>query len=310
MKKIGLLFIFLSYSSTLFAQINLDIKNKRVVFFREIEIKNNSALVKDSSIYINDEDIGQPVIYKRKQNLLPDLLVYYFPLKKDSTISYILYEWQDVHSQVKSWSEIKPYIEKYTELLNLVTSTYGKSKSNGDLADTSLIEKTGLTRSDEWKNDTADVKMYITISNKHVVQANMEINPTYRIRLYVNAPAKHVTASKLSKEKIDALDTAAKLFISDISAGKFDDSRQYIAASVRSQVKNEQLSSLKDALKTDKWRLDMSGMQFTSSGKAYVNLRYSRLDDTNKPPREVLSILFDEDDKIVAVQPLTRMAGQ
>ncbi len=306
MKKLLFLSIFLCYNTLLFAQINLNIKEKKIDFFRTVELENKGELIKNEAKYINEEDIGQPIIYKREQNNLPDLLVYYFPLKKDSSINYILYEWHDNQALVRSLTELKPYFLKYDDLLKQITTKYGKSQVEGSLEDTSLIEKSDLTRKDRWENDTTNIEMYITLSNKHLVQGNMSINPTHTIRLYVRNPAKRKVTPTLSKEKINQLDAQIRLFLADIRAGKFDDSRKYIAPQVVGQVKNEQLNGLKEALKDDEWDLDSTGTMLTSTGKSYSNFRYSRHGDANKPPLEILSILFDEDDKIIAVQPLKR----
>lgn len=309
--KNTILLLYLSLCSiSLFAQINLNIKNKNVNFFRDLEVKTKSELIKGESDYVSRNDIGQPLIYKRKQVALPDLKVYYFPFKSDSTIAYILYEWQENYTRGQAMTKPTAFIEKYTELLNLVTATYGKSQSEGDLADTSQIAKGGLTRSDNWGNDTTNIQMYITVSDKHVVQTNMEIKPTRVIRLYVNQLAKNKPSQSLSKEKIGELDHTAKLFIAAITAGKFGDSRQYIASYVNPQVRDEQLDNLKRMIKENNWELNMSGIQLTTTGKSYAYLSYSRKDDTNKPSLEILNILFDETDKIISAQPLNRRDGQ
>ncbi len=275
-----------------------------------MEAKNKSELLKDGSDYISEEGVGQPIIYKRKQVNLPDLSVYYFPIKKDSTISYILYEWQDKESQSKPLNELKPYLLKYNELLNEITARYGKSKGEGSLDDLSLIEPDGLRRTDNWANDTTDIEMYIVLSNKHLVQGNMSITPTHTIRLYIRNPTPKKAIETLSQQKINKLDSLVKLFLADICSGKLNDSRQYLGVDVATQVKDEQLNSLKQAIKDDKWELNTSGIQSTLTGKSYINLRYARKDDTNKPPLQWLSILFDEDDKIVGLQPLARVAAQ
>ncbi|MGZ4000684.1 MAG: hypothetical protein ACXVIY_08660 [Mucilaginibacter sp.] len=310
MKKPLLVLACLFYSSMLFAQINLDIKNKKISFFSELEAKNKSELIKNGSVYVNDGDIGQPVIYKRKETGLPDLMVYYFPLKSDSTIDNILYEWQDDQPRIMSWNETKPFIEKYKELVVNICSHYGKNHSTGDLADTSLIAKGGLTRTDEWKNDTTDIEMYITLSNEHLVKGSLSTRPTHRIRLSVRKPAQTKKSMPLSNERVSSLEITAKAFINDVVVGKFDDSRQYISSFVSAQIKNEQLDSFRKMIRDSNWELNMSGVQITTTGKSYVYLSYSRKDDKSKPPLEILNITFDDDGKIISARPLNRVASQ
>jgi len=275
-----------------------------------METNNKSELIKDNSQYMNGEDTGQPIIYKRTQSGLPDLLVYYFPFKRDSSISSIRYTWTDKEAPVRPLNELKSYISKYKELLGYITAKYGKSNSKGNLDDLSLIDTKGLTRNDSWVNDTTNIEMYITLYNKHVVQGNMTINPTHTLTLFVRSPSEKPVTPVLSKEKISKLDSLTKLFLADICSGNLADSRSFLSPLIIGQVKDEQLIALKAAIKDDKWALNMSGMQVSSSGKAYNNLRYARKDDSNTPPLEWVSIVFDDNDKIIAVQPLTRSASQ
>lgn len=310
MKPIVSLFLTLSISSAAFAQINLDIEGKNIAVFRQLEINAQSELLRTDGNYVNDADTGQPVIFRRTQNGLPDLLVYYFPLKKDSLISYVLYEWQDKEAKARPLAELKPYISKYKELLALITTKYGKGMSDGNLDDLALIDTKGLTCTDSWNSKDNDIEMYITLSNKNEVHGDVTITPTHTIRLYVRRPAQKSAAPVLSKEKIGKLDSLTKVFLADVCSMKLDDSRMFLSPLIIGQVKDEQLIALKAAIKDDKWELNMSGVQLTSSAKAYTNLRYARQGDTNTPPLEWLSIMFDDDDKIVAVQPLTRSPRQ
>ncbi|BAU54114.1 hypothetical protein [Mucilaginibacter gotjawali] len=307
-----LLFLFGSFfiSSWTFAQISLDINGRNIAFFRQLETNAKGELVKTDVDYVSADGTGQPVIYKRIQNGLPDLWVYYFPLKKDSLISYVLYEWQDKDAKALPLEELKPYLSKYTELLGIVTAKYGKSLSKGNLDDLALIDTKGLTRNDTWRGNDYDIEMYITLSNLHVVHGNVSITPTHTIRLYVRRPGIKSETPGLTKEKIAKLDSLTKLFLADVCSGKWEDSRVFLSPLIIGQVKDEKLIALKAAIKDDKWELNMSGAQLASSGKAYSNLRYARQGDTNTPPLEWLSIVFDDDNKIIAVQPLTRSARQ
>lgn len=311
MKKFLLILFFFSCPILLFAQINLDIKNKKINFFKALEVKNKSVLLKDKSHYLNNEQVYQPIIYKRKkQNDLPDLLVYYFYYKRDSTISYILYEWEDKSDTVMALSQTKTLYAKYNELLTQINAKFGKSETQGNLRDSSdLAYKDYLRRSDQWRNDSTDIQSYVVLSNKHPIAKNIQVLPTHTIRLFVGSPFKQKGSFIMSRDEVASLDTRARLFLTDICAGNFDSLRKYITHTVASRVKDEQLDKLKDQIKNESWDLAQSRKQFTFTGKPFTNLRYVRHGDTNKPPSEVLNILFDEEDKIVTVLPLKGSPG-
>lgn len=287
----------------MFSQINLNIKDKKVDFFRLIEKKNNSELFQNNSNYINEPGVGQPIIYKRKQSNLPELLVYYFPYTKDSTISYILYEWQDKEKKVRDLMELKSYFSKYNEILNQITAEFGYSKQEGSLEDVSQIENSYLRRKDRWRNDTTNIELYITLANKYLVKGNISITPTHTIRLYVkNAQITNVD-SALSTEKIAILDNFAKLFLSDLIAGKFEELKKYLNLQVVLLVKNEQLTILKGAIVDDNWDLVENGTLLANDGKRYLNFIYRRKAELKNEPIVLLSILFDQDGKIIAILP-------
>jgi hypothetical protein len=305
MKKLLLILLFFSCPILLFAQINLDTKNKKINFFKALEVKNKSVLIKDKSHYLNNEQVYQPIIYQRKKEKdLPDLLVYYFYFKRDSTISYILYEWEDKSDTVMALSQTKTLYAKYNELLAPINEKFGKSETEGNLRDSSdLAYKDYLRRSDQWRNDSTNIQAYVVLSNKHPLAKNIRVLPTHTIRLFVGSPFRQKGSFTMSRDEVAYLDTQAKLFLTDICAGNFDSLRKYITHTVASRVKDEQLDKLKDVIKNEMWDLDQSRKQFTFTGKPYTTLRYIRHGDTAKPPLEVLSILFDDDDKIVTVQP-------
>jgi hypothetical protein len=135
------------------------------------------------------------------------------------------------------------------------------------------------------------------------------ISPTHFIHLDVlNAYEKKAqnTQDTLAKEKIAVLDGRMKLFLTDLLDGKFKDARKYMSGQ-SAQNKDEQLNILKETIKDDQWDLGDSGFQLLMPAtKLYANLRYARRSDTNKPPLELLSVLFDGNDKIILLQTLKR----
>lgn len=99
MKRLA--FIFITLFSTHFSNgqnIEFNIHSKKLNDLTKIEQSLGIARVVDKSNYISEQGIAQPEVYRRQSPSLPDLFVYYFYYKSDSTISHILYEWDEIHS--------------------------------------------------------------------------------------------------------------------------------------------------------------------------------------------------------------------
>ncbi|PJJ80271.1 hypothetical protein [Mucilaginibacter auburnensis] len=180
----------LSYSQTTNLELALD--GKKAAYYIALENKLGSEEYKDNSTYYSGNNTAQPRIFMRKQQDIPNLLVYYTFLKTDSTVSEILYEWdvsnfdkKDNNQQTLEFE--KKLIDQYNLLTKLISSKYGEADTNGSLNDLSLINsRIGLRRTDIWKPDNRfQVRSYVTISNFYNQSAFTTLNPTHRIRIYV-----------------------------------------------------------------------------------------------------------------------------
>jgi hypothetical protein len=311
-KKIIAILILLSCPVVIFAQIALDIKHKNVVEFIKQEAEIKSIPFEIETQYITGRNVGQPIGYRRKEKdkKLPDLLVYYFPLKTDSSIYRVLYEWDETnftHQASKhSVDSLQAFIKKYKELLALVQKQFGEGTTTGSLDDLSQIEAGKFDRKDNFSKDSVEVEMYVTLSNKYLQQGNVTITPAHRIRLYINNKTAEEGTLKLDKQKVIDADKKVKLFLTALTAGNFDEARKYIAKQIASQVTNEQLTALQKEVKDDKWELSTTGVQLTLGNTMWGNLRYRRADDNLEPPTEILSITIDENYEIMGMRPLKR----
>ena len=57
--------------------LELDIHNKKIDHFENLERKLGSTKFNSDQTYISSGNVAQPVIFLRKEKNLPDLLVYY-----------------------------------------------------------------------------------------------------------------------------------------------------------------------------------------------------------------------------------------
>ena len=177
-----------------FAQYIFDIKSKTIDYARGYEKTVNGIPADATSDYLSGPGIGQPVVYRRKEKLLPDLLVYYFPNTKDSTINYILYEWDEANftksrqAVRQPLEKLKPYIDKYLRIKVQAEARFGKGETGGSANDPALIETGKFKLKDGFAKDGVTVEMYVILSNKQETNGIVSILPTHRIRMYVRSP--------------------------------------------------------------------------------------------------------------------------
>jgi hypothetical protein len=295
--------------------LQLDIHGNRLRDFINLEKSLDSKNVKSESNYVSERGVAQPEIYRRKEEKVPDLLSYYFYYEKDSTINYILYEWDESNfagfkeNATKTNAEIANFIEKYNQLYTQVAAKYGKSEQKGDLTDISLAEK-GMTRTDNWRpNDSTEIEMYTTLSNKYEKKGAVTTNPTYRIRLYIrNTKTTNTEAQmQLSEEKVKTLDSTSQAFFSAMKSKNFEQSKSYLSMLISKNVTNAQLEQLSQAVRFgDNLELFFKGVQNGLGGSAFYILQYKYSSETNNPPKEMIKMVFDDSNKIAGIQPMRR----
>lgn len=295
--------------------LQLDIHAKRLRDFINIEQSLGSKKVKSESSYVSERGIAQPEIYRRKEEKVPDLLSYYFYYEKDSSIKYILYEWDESNftgfkeDATKTNAEIANFIQKYNQLYAQVAANYGKSEQTGDLTDISLAQK-GMTRTDKWRpNDSTGIEMYTTLSNKYEKRGMVTANPTYRIRLYVrNTKTTNTEAQMhLSDDKVKSLDSTSQAFFSAMKSKNFEQAKGYLSTLISKNVTNAQLEQLSQAVRFgENLELFFKGVQTGLDGSSFYILQYKYTSETNNPPKEMIKMVFDDSNKIAGIQPMRR----
>lgn len=172
--------------------LELDIHKNKLPDFIRIEQAYGSVPVEREETYLERKGVAQPLLFRRKEWVVPDLVSYYFFYEQDSSIHYVLYEWDDTNFkerselEVKSDTEIEAFVEKYKEICAQLTQVYGESKSEGSLADLSKVKNGGLTKKDYWYPDErTEIELYTTLSSRYEKRGFITIMPTYRIRLYI-----------------------------------------------------------------------------------------------------------------------------
>jgi len=297
------------------AQISVDISGKDLNYYRKIEKANKSEIFKSDMGYLQSGEMATPEVYRRSQPNLPDLLVTYYSKKEMSKITEIDYSWDEANfvadkmPKLKTSQQLMPYIEKYKELLSEISAKFGSGKTEGNLEDTSKINNGGMMCNNEWTTDSVRVDLDISLSSKPKKLGPLSELPGYFVRLDVEDISQDNAGrmdDTLTKQKTATLDAKAKLFFRYLVADNMKGVKSLLA-----KENSLQLKVIKGLIKDDGWNLDNSGKQLVlPAAKMYVSLTYKRQDDNNSPPLELLSFLFDDDDKIVSIQSMVRRANQ
>ena len=263
---------------------------------------------------MSNQPLAQPVLFKRTQANLPDLVISYFYFESDSSISSIFYEWDDktVNGQNpnKTPKEISAFIDLYTKLYDQVYTIFGESKSTGDLKDLSKIATGDFEKIDSWDpNDSTQVYMYINLSGKYEKRGNVTINPTYRIRLEITNQKKGNNApGKPDDKKIKELDAVFRNFLSELKNKNYDKVKLTLSDQIVKNVTTDQLELLRQNIKlNDDLVMFMFGLQIGLDGTNYIKLQYKYKSEDSMPPKELINVTFDDKNKILGLQPTKRL---
>jgi hypothetical protein len=315
MKKLILSLVVVSIAFNCFSQnITSDIKGKKVGDFISLEKKYKSLVFDDHQKNISfNQDLAQPIIFRRIQKGLPDLLVYYTFSKTDSLLDNVLYEWDDLNFE-KGEGTKKPLaysvalIKKYNELLKTLIEKFGKSTSTGDLSDLSKIEnKHGLQRTDNWKPDeTTEIRLYTVISNYYEKDGAVTITPSHRIRLYIYNVKKKIDP-KFDSNQVASANALFEDLMAKLKTEDFEGIKPLLNQKIITAAIDNQLKAVKALINfSRKTKVYMQGFQIGTDGKPYLMLQYQYEDDQNSPPMDLIKVIFGQDGKIYGFSPITR----
>jgi hypothetical protein len=296
--------------------LQLDIHTYKLPYYLNLEQRLGSQKAPNTSVYLLEKGVAQPVIYRRKEVNIPDLLCYYYYYEKDSALQSILYEWDESNPidhrepAKKTKAEIQNFIKKYNSLYAQIAARYGKSKKKGDLSDISKADE-GIDRRDLWNpDDSTEIEMYTALSNKYEQNGPVTTTPTYRIRLYLKNTKRALSTSlpSLTEEKIHALDLVAQEFFSAMKDKNMEKAKGCLSSLIVQKVTDTQFEQLSQAVRVKEGlEIFFTGVLNGLDGStSFYVLQYKYANDANNPPREMVKVLFDDSDKIVSVQPSKR----
>ena len=292
-----------------------DIHNTSLDDYIKLEERLGSERKENISNNISFTGDAQPVVFIRKEKIIPNLRANYFFKKTDSTMSYIRYDWDEsfykntgnLESQ-KPLSFQRALRKKSLQIEKEITKIYGKPETEGSLSDLSKVEmRKGVSKTNIWKpNDSLEIEMFTTISNFYEKRGMVTTAPTHRIRLYItNTKKEKKIEPKLSQQRLDTLKMISSDFIKNLDNKDFNKSKAFLSTLIIENVTDEQLNSLIENWDFKKdTELIYSGIEIGLDGQFFTMLDFKYKDDITKPPKEILKIIFDDKDKIIGIQPI------
>ena len=308
---IGILFIS---TSVLGQEFNFDIHNTSLAEYLKMEESLGSEKIPTTSNHVSFGGNAQPIKYLRKEKVIPDLTSFYFFKKADSTMSYILYEWdvsnfEKQDNNQKSEKFQKALIAKYKGLKKEISKAFGQPEVKKNYSNISRMDSINtFVESSTWKpNDSTEIEMYSTVSNYYEKKGAMTINPVHRIRLYIKnqSKEKEKETPKLDEKKLAELEKIKSTFFTALKARDLPKSKEFLSDLILEKVTDEQINILIDNISLDKeTELIYSGVQMGFDGSMFTLFQYKYSDDNSSPPNEMIKLVFDDKNKVGGIQPI------
>ena len=306
---------FLIIGFSVFGQeFGFDIHNTTLEEYIQIEEKLGSERIPTTSNHVSFSGDAQPIKFKRKEEKISDLIAFYYFKEEDSTMSSIKYEW-DVYNFEKQQNNQKPkefqeaFISKYKGLKEDISADYGIPKVKRNYSNISRLDSINtFVESSTWKpNDSTEIEMYATVSNYYEKRGASTINPVHRIRLYVRnqAKKKEPIVPKLDEKRLDSLVSVTSDFMKELELKNTEDAKRFLSDLIKEQVTAEQIALLSAEIDFEReTELVYSGIQMGLDGSAFTILQFKYSDDKESPPKEIIKVVFDEDNLIVGLKPM------
>jgi hypothetical protein len=171
-------------------------------------------------------------------------------------------------------SNVNKYKTLYTQLFQL----YGVSTSEGSLDNVAIR--------DTWKPDDS-------------TEIDLSIDPSYRIRLQIR--------NMVSQRQLN--DKVLKAFLLELQNKNFTRARAYLSARISHTITDQQFESLRQNIRLDDSLLiDSAGTQAGLDHSTNVILRYRYKTDQDHPPKEWVRVMFDANNKILGIQPISNFS--
>jgi reverse gyrase len=110
--------------------------------------------------------------------------------------------------------------------------------------------------------------------------------------------------SELSKDKIDLYNQSFLKFVAALKASDKNAVSSLISDKVKDVVNDNIIQKLSGGISFErKTEVYKSGYQKVMDNETYPAIQYKYTDDTMNPPRDIITVIFENDGKILGVKP-------
>lgn len=122
-------------------------------------------------------------------------------------------------------------------------------------------------------------------------------------KVEVQNPAMDISAS-IPKDKIELYNQSFSKFVSALKTSNKDAISSLISEKVKSLVNENMIQKLSGGIGFErKTEVYQSGYQKLPDNQTYPAVQYKYADDKNDPPRDLITVIFENDGKILGVKP-------
>lgn len=122
-------------------------------------------------------------------------------------------------------------------------------------------------------------------------------------KVEVQNPPMDVSAS-IPKDKIELYNQSFSKFVSALKSSDKSAVSQLISEKVKSLVDENMIQKLSGGISFErKTEVYESGYQKLLDNQTYPAIQYKYADDKNNPPRDLITVIFENDGKILGVKP-------
>jgi len=309
--KIYINTIFLFLGTYAFGQeIVYDIHNTTLEDCIKFEESIGSELIPTTSNHISFSGEAQPINFKRLEEIIPDLIVFYKFKESDSTLTSILYEWDvsnfDKRDNNKQSAEIQEGVkEKYYELKSKLLKEFQKVEIDSNYSNIARFDPENIfEQSCNWEpNDSTSIELYSTVSNFYKKEGASTINPVHRIRLYIKNKERKKEPPILDDKRKSDLDSLTFRFFDSIKKSEFEISKELLSEAIRSQATKEVLKQIYNSIEdVSNFELSATGIQYGMDGKSYTILNYSRIEKDENTNVNNFKVVFNDKNEIVSLK--------
>ena len=309
--KIYINTIFLFLGTYAFGQeIVYDIHNTTLEDCIKFEEPIGSELIPTTSNHISFSGEAQPINFKRLEEIIPDLIVFYKFKESDSTLTSILYEWDvsnfDKRDNNKQSAEIQEGVkEKYYELKSKLLKEFQKVEIDSNYSNIARFDPENIfEQSCNWEpNDSTSIELYSTVSNFYKKEGASTINPVHRIRLYIKNKERKKEPPILDDKRKSDLDSLTFRFFDSIKKSEFEISKELLSEAIRSQATKEVLKQIYNSIEdVSNFELSATGIQYGMDGKSYTILNYSRIEKDENTNVNNFKVVFNDKNEIVSLK--------